>query len=146
MAPTAILNWTAKKIAREIVCHALGMIGDGLMVIPFVRPWGNKLKRYLETKVLLGRWSVKKDGKKYVTEWTFRRDGNAIVEAPVYTHEGEWRFEDDCVRVIWESWIPPENREHCWETLLRPIKATGVRGDSWEGPHCLQAHKLDGAE
>jgi hypothetical protein len=129
------------------VAIAIGVIG---LVLDF-KPWRWRMAALTaepgqsqEEKILLGAWSVEKTGKDYVAKRTFRPDGRALAEAHGYgrTHVGEWRFEETCVRIIWESLIPPENREHCWETLLRPITATCASGDSWQGIGIVRAQKL----
>lgn len=95
-----------------------------------------------DIKALLGSWSVTHSrDETYVAIWTFLPDKTAFVKTARYTTKGEWRLEEKCVRIIWES--RQRNRpERCWDTLFRPINPAGVRGNSWDGPNLWRAAKI----
>jgi len=100
--------------------------------------------QWVEEDALLGSWSVTKEGKSYQAKWIFRRDGKVIAKVAGCNepYAGDWVFERSCVRMIWNALIP-ESQERCWDTFLRPILSQSAVGDSWEGPHCVQARKID---
>ena len=99
---------------------------------------------------IVEREKGRKEGRKDLATWTFREDGTVTVETSEYIDTGRWRFEDSCMRVTWNSYIPPQNREHCWETFFRPLTASDVHGRSWEddrdavpqGVGCVRANKI----
>ncbi len=137
-----IMDWIWEKIVGAIIQGVPARIAAVLAMIPCTRPLADRLKESLERKILIGLWSVEKEGKKYITRWRFYKDNEVIVTSTGYVDAGRWQFKDECVHITWPSFIPPENREHCWETFIRPIKPKDVHGDSWQGNRCVRANKV----
>jgi hypothetical protein len=95
-----------------------------------------------EEKRLVGTWSVTENGAQLT--WHFYQDGSVIAKTTAGTVEGRWQL-GERVTVIWDTLIPPEtacrppiteayetaHRMHSWNTLNRPIKPKGTRGNSW---------------
>ncbi len=123
-------------------CFVLGVIG----LLMDYKPWQALVP---ERRILLGHWSVNKDGREYEAEWKFEENGDATVETKEYLDHGRWKLERSCMRVIWDSCIP-ETKTHCYETFFRPLKTTNVQGRSWQddvdhvpdGEGCVRAKKI----
>ena len=146
MKLSAIGDLILDKLVKSILHLISRLVISLLASFRFTRPMAARIQQYLERKILVGSWSVEKEGKNYVTIWKFRPDGKVVVKESRYTDIGDWEFQDACVYINWTSKIPPENIKNCHETFVRPIKASGVRGDSWQGFDCVCAHKINDSE
>jgi hypothetical protein len=105
-----------------------------------------------EQKTLMGSWFVESTTGDYIGSWMFRPDRSVTVNAcstegtGSWAHQegkGTWEITNDRVRIVW-SGQQPGSPERCWDALLRPIKASGVHGDSWKKVDRWRARKIIG--
>jgi len=110
---------------------------------------------FSDKQALLGVWSIIGKKQDYVGFWSFRPDSTVTAEwwgrsqgkEGLYyaTAEGTWELTDTAVRITWKV-CQPGTQTPCWDTLLRPIWPSGVRGDCWTNVRGQwQARKLHGS-
>ena len=84
-----------------------------------------------DIRALLGTWAIENGDHR--SEWTFREDGTV-------NNAGTWKLEPNAVRITWPT-INVHTKEHLWDTFDRPIRPSGLTGDSWTGARKLRAKK-----
>lgn len=87
-------------------------------------------KKDADLRLLVGTWDVTASNG-YAGKWTFSPDGKVSNGAG---GNGKWIVEPARVKIVWG--------ESCWETFNRPIKPTGVIGESCIKDKVIRAHRV----